>query len=101
MVLGMWSVILRLSVLSFVKFKIFTIWCVWAKSTMVCSLVGRLLDVGEGMLILRRDRTDVIKGVYFGVVACKFGDLVVAIEEWSLCVLLVSAAAAATTTLAW
>ena len=33
--------------------------------------------------------------------AIRDGDLVVGIEEWSLCVLLVSAAAATTTTLAW
>ncbi len=33
--------------------------------------------------------------------AIRDGDLVVAIEEWSLCILLVSSATAATTTLAW
>ena len=58
MVLGMWmNVLSRLSVLSFVKFKKFAVWCVWAKSTMVCSLVGGVLDVGEGIF-------DIVEGLY-------------------------------------
>ena len=57
MVLGMWHVLSRLSVLLFGKFNIFAIWCVWAKSTMVCSLVGGVLDVGEGIV-------DVEEGLY-------------------------------------
>jgi hypothetical protein len=57
MVLGMWHVLSRLSVLSFGKFNIFAVWCVWAKSTMVCSLVGGVLDVGEGIV-------DVEEGLY-------------------------------------
>jgi len=50
MVLGMWHVLSRLSVLSFGKFNMFAVWCVWAKSIMVCSLVGGVLDVGEGIV---------------------------------------------------
>ena len=57
MVLGMWHVLSRLSVLSFGKFNIFAVWCVWEKSTMVCSLVGGVLDVGEGIV-------DVEEGLY-------------------------------------
>ena len=57
MVLGMWHDLSRLSVLSFGKFNIFAVWCVWAKSTMVCSLVGGVLDVGEGIV-------DVEEGLY-------------------------------------
>ena len=57
MVLGMWHVLSRLLVLSFGKFKIFAVWCVWAKSIMVCSLVGGVLNVGEGIV-------DVEEGLY-------------------------------------
>jgi hypothetical protein len=50
MVLGMWQVLSRLSVLSFGKFNIFAVWSVWTKPAMVCSLVSRVLDVGEGIV---------------------------------------------------
>ena len=53
MVLRMGHVFSRSFALSFGKL-IFAgkgfVWCVWTKPAMVCSLVSRVLDVGEGIV---------------------------------------------------